>query len=94
MTTINDPFYDCECRHFGDQVKKEIDELKTYVIMEMETKPKLVRKILEIISFKLDEEIVKAIGQLSKDCDDHGYANVLTPDEMGCEADFHHCLCG
>ena len=50
MATKNDPLYTCVCKTYNNELKQNMDEIKSYIIMEMEHKPKLVRRIAEIVS--------------------------------------------
>ena len=93
MATSNDPLYNCVCKTVSNELKKNIDEMKCYIIMEMEHKPKLVRKIAETMNNTIQNEIFKAMQMLSKECDEIGYDNIVSTTHIGCTAANHHCLC-
>ena len=84
---------ECECKDFADQVKQDIDNLKEYVLMEIEENPLLGRKIAELIFMSLDEHISRPIEEMIRLCRTDGIGSVLECDsDMGCEANTHHNL--
>ena len=93
MASNNNPLHNCVCKTFNDELKKNINAMEIYLQMEMEHKPKLVRRIQEIISDALHTEVFKAIQVLNKYCDEIGYDNIEPSLEIGCTANNHHCLC-
>ena len=93
MATKNDPLYTCVCKTYNNELKQNMDEIKSYIIMEMEHKPKLVRRISEIVSNTVQNEIFKAIQILNKEIEEIGYEKIVPSSELGCTADDHHCLC-
>lgn len=84
---------ECECKTIANQVKQDIDNLKAWVLMEMEARPLLIRKIAEIVGMRIEDLICKPIQDVVKLCNDHGYNTILPPNELGCNAVAHHCLC-
>ena len=93
MATKNDPLYTCVCKTYNNELKQNMDEIKSYIIMEMEHKPKLVRRISEIVSNTVQNEIFKAIQILGKEIEEIGYEKIVPSSKIGCIADDHHCLC-
>lgn len=87
------PFHGCICRQHCEEMKKDIDELKLYLVMAIEQRPELVKKISELVFFKIDKEIIQPLEQIGRDCDEQGYQSVLQENEIGCEAHNHHCVC-
>ena len=89
----SNPRGECECKRIANQVKRDIDNLKDWVVMEMEARPLLIRKIAEIVGIKIEDLICGPIQDIAKLCNDHGYNTILPPDEIGCTAASHDCLC-
>ena len=89
----DDPFEGCSCKEYADEIKRDIKELKEFLLHILETRPELGKKLVEIVFFKVDEEIVRPIEELTRDCDDLGYQDALPDEEIGCEAPNHRCIC-
>lgn len=95
MTTnnVSNPHEECECKKIADQVKQDIENWKAWIVMEMEARPLLVRKIAEIVSVRVENLICGPIQDIATLCNNHGYDAILPPNERGCKATAHHCLC-
>ena len=57
---------ECECKTIANQVKQDIDNLKAWVVMEMEARPLLIRKIAEIVGMRIEDLICKPIQDVVK----------------------------
>ena len=70
-----------------------MDSLRVYVLKLMETKPRAVKAIVDILTTGINDDVVMRLENLADRIDEEGHEAVLGQRNSGCESSRHICLC-